>query len=540
VSGILSSISGYFSKSLILGSFLPVVVFIVLSAIFLVPLFPSDLPFLSSLASIDKEWKVVAVSFIAIVLSGLLYNLNIPILRTYEGYPWNDSWIGSKLRRRHEARFEAARYRIEAMRVVLRLIKASHDRLESINRNELQETFVREVLTKLKTLGPRPQGSTFKEFDWAMIWNTFPGRDPLREVKDQWMEIDSDLDGKFSAYRREIRHSYPGNPGLILPTRLGNVIRSFEYYSHTEYSIDSIEAWPRLVAVIPESYAVSVDDAKTTFDFMMNCSALSLLLAFSIVCVGLIFPASMVSTMAVLYWLSKVIAFVLVSYLFYRLSINRAGAWGSLVKGSFDLYRWELLNKLGYNQKPKSRQEERRLWAEISRQMIYGDRFDKNLLGYANEEPPAYPIVCSVPAKAGLEVSRGVKTHPGTPVVSVYLRVRNPSTNLAEADVTITDKLPDDFDYEWGSASLNKSEVPVTGTNPYTFKIGNLLKAGDALLTYKAVPRNSVLAFPFGFGGIEMADNPRTHRKEESNRNGRKRNRANKKQSRRRASTRER
>jgi hypothetical protein len=536
VSGILSSISGYFSKSLILGSFLPVVVFIVLSAIFLVPLLPSDLPFLSSLASIDKEWKVIAVSFIAIVLSGLLYNLNIPILRIYEGYPWKDSWIGRKLRRRHSARFEAAQYRIEAMRVVLRLIKASHDRLESSNGNELPETFVREVLTKLKTLGLQPQGSTFKEFDWAGIWNTFPGRDPLHDVKEQWLEIDSDLEDKFSAYRREIRHNYPGKPGLILPTRLGNVIRSFEYYSDSEYSIDSIEAWPRLVAVIPESYAVSVDDAKTTYDFMMNCSALSLLLACSIVFVGLIFPASMASTMAVLYWLSKVIAFVLISYLFYRLSINRAGAWGSLVKGSFDLYRWALLDKLGYNQKPKSRSEERRLWAEISRQMIYGDRFDKNLLGYAPEEPPAYPIVCGVPAAAGLEVSRGVKTHPGSPVVSVYLRVCNLSASLAAADVTITDRLPDDFDYQWGSASLNNSEVKVTGTNPYTFRIGNLLKTSEALLTYKAVPRKSVFAFPFCLDGVQIADNSRTHRKEESNRNGGKRNRVNK-QSRRRAST---
>src|SRR5260370_30870489 len=109
-----------------------------------------------------------------------------------------------------------------------------------------------------------------------------------------------------------------------------------------------------------------------------------------------------------------------------------------------------------------------------------------------------------------MDVCTGIKTHPGTPVVSVFLGVRNPSTNLAEADVTITDKLPDDFDYEWGSASLNKSEVPVTGTNPYTFKIGHLLKASDALLTYKAVPRNRVLAFPFGFGGFEMADNPTT------------------------------
>lgn len=508
MSGILSSISGYFSKSLILGSFLPVIMFIVLSAIFLVPLLPSDLPFLSSLASIDKQWTVVAVSFVAIVLSGLLYNLNIPILRTYEGYPWKDSWIGRKLRRQHTARFEAARYRIEAMRVVLRLMKASADRLESGEANEIEtrEAFVRDVLKRLKTLSPPRDSSAFKEFEWAGIWNTFAGTDRLRGAKDQWAEIDSDLEDKFSAYRRQIRHNYPDSPGLILPTRLGNVIRSFEYYSHQQYRIDSIQLWPRLVAVIPESYAVSVDDAKTTFDFMMNCSVLSLLLAFSIVLAGLVFPASLTSTWAVVYWLTTATVFISISHLFYRLSINRAGAWGSLIKGSFDLYRWELLKELGHKQKPESREEERRLWAEISRQMIYGDRFDKTLLAYADERPPSHPFVCSSPGKAKLEITRGTKNHPESPVISFYLQVRNTNPSQDETDVTITDKLPDDFDYEWGSAKINNNEIPVTGTNPYTFKIGNLQSGGDVLLTFKAVPRKSAMPVPFGLVKTKMDD----------------------------------
>jgi hypothetical protein len=491
MSGILSSISGYFSKSLILGSFLPVVVFIVLSAIFLVPILPSDLRFLASLASIDKQWQVVAVSFTAIVLSGLLYNLNIPILRMYEGYPWKDSWIGRKLTRRHLAKFDAALYRIESMRVVLRLMQNSREGLDSKDASEvkLQEAFIKEVLTKLKSLEPEGE-STYTEPGWAGIWSNFPGKDRLQNLKDQWLEIDADLSSKFSAYRRWNLNNYAGKSDLILPTRLGNVIRSFEYYSDREYNIDSIALWPRLVEVIPESYAVSIDDSKTTFDFMMNCSVLSLVLAIAITLAGLIFPASLVSTWPVLFWLIKIAVFVLLSYLFYRLSINRAGAWGSMVKSSFDLFRWDLLKKLGYKQEPKSRPEERKLWADISRQMIYGDRYDKKFRDYGDDPKPSYPIVCSKPENVSLDVARGIKRDPGSPVVSFYLQVRNPNAEQAAEEVTLTDKLPDGFDYQWDSARVNDNSVEVTGVNPYIFKIGLLPQASDAILTYKAIHRN--------------------------------------------------
>lgn len=483
MTSILSSISGYFSKSLILGTFLPVVIFLILSVLFLFPLLPSDMPLFNSLEGIDKQWKVVAVSFGAIVISGLIYNLNIPILRLYEGYPWKGSWIGMRLTRRHIARFDAAQNRIEAMRAVLYAMVTANENFPA------KEKYVREVIENLKALSTPLRGPTFASQPWLKIWQTWPKRERLGDIREQWERIKDDFLSAYSAYRIQIKRDYPDRRGLILPTRLGNVVRSFEYYSDREYGIDSIEIWPRLIAIIPKEYAVSVDDSKTTFDFMMNCSALSLLLAALLLLAGLIYPTHLASVPALLYWFIKIVAFVLLSYFFYRLSINRAGAWGAMVKGAFDLYRWDLLKKLGYKQEPEKREDERALWDEISRQMIYGDRFDKTLLGYAKAATPSFPTVHSQPAKAKLEITRGLKAASSGDVVTFYLRVENKDPNLAETNIIVTDKLADDFDYEWGSAKIGGTEVYVTGTNPYQFRIGNLLSKSNTVLQYNAIPR---------------------------------------------------
>jgi len=75
VTSILSSISGYFSKSLILGTFLPVVIFTVLGLLLLVPHLPPDIIISSPLEGWEKEWRVIGVSFVVIVVSGLIYGV---------------------------------------------------------------------------------------------------------------------------------------------------------------------------------------------------------------------------------------------------------------------------------------------------------------------------------------------------------------------------------------------------------------------------------------------------------------------------------
>jgi hypothetical protein len=483
VTSILSSISGYFSKSLILGTVLPVVIFMVLAMLFLVPLLPSDMTFLTRLEGIDKQWKVIAASFVAIVISGLVYNLNIPILRWYEGYPWRNSLIGTWLTRRHKKRFDAMQKRVNAIRATRRLMQQTDKNFSS------REQWIKDFFEDLKALRAPLSEQGIVEHPWEKIWHAAPPKDRLSSMQTQWQNLLKGLTSQHGEYLREISANYPERRSLILPTRLGNVIRSFEYYPSREYGIDSIALWPRMVAVIPKEYALVMDDAKTTFDFMMNCSALSFLLAASMLIVSLIYPARLASRTSFLYGLIEIAVFTASSYFFYRLSINRVGAWGSLVRGSFDLYRWDLLKKLGYEQKPDSRVEERKLWGDISRQIVYGDPYEKSMLSYARDPAVSYPSTRGTPGNAKLEITTGMKTNPGTDVVTFYLRVKNVDPNLAEANVIVTEKLSDEYDYEWNSAQVAGIAVPVSGKNPYHFKLGHLVRTREVVLQYNAIPR---------------------------------------------------
>jgi len=501
MTSILSTISGYFSKSLILGVFLPAMIFIMLGWLFLLPLLPSGWLLLKPLENLDKEWQVAATLFIAIVLSGLLFNLNIPILRLYEGYPWRDSLIGSWLTRRQMAKFDAAQHQLEAMRAVLR-------EMESADKDfDRRESFITEAIENWKGFGSPLRAPEFKNRRWLPLWQTAPSRPALSETQEQWRQIFEEVLNEYSTYRGYIKREFPDKRGLILPTRLGNIIRSFEYYPKREYGIDSIEIWPRLIAAIPTDFAVSIDDAKTAFDFMMNCSALSGALAAALMFAGLINPASLASSGALAFWAIKILAFWLLAYCFYRLSIPRADAWGSMVKSSFDLYRRKLLEQLGYKYSIEARKEERKLWEEVSRQMIFGDPLAKATpLDYTQAPPASLPSVQSSAASVKFEITRGVIQNPSDHVVKIFLRVKNLDPNLAAANVIVTDKLPDGFDYEWESARVDHAAeaIAVVGANPYQFHIGHLMSNQSVILTYRGVLRqesrrqNVVFSMPDG------------------------------------------
>ena len=43
---------------------------------------------------------VTALTVFTLIITILLYSLNIPVIRLYEGYPWMDSWVGQWCRKR--------------------------------------------------------------------------------------------------------------------------------------------------------------------------------------------------------------------------------------------------------------------------------------------------------------------------------------------------------------------------------------------------------------------------------------------------------
>jgi uncharacterized repeat protein (TIGR01451 family) len=487
MTSIFSSISGYFSKSLILGTFLPVVIFVIISWLFVVPMLPGDWPFLQPLEGLEKEWKLALITFVTIVLSGLLYNLNIPLLRLYEGYPWKDSWLGRRRTNHYIAQFNTLQTKLEGTRTLLRAMgKAQKEFAQN-------EQLLKVILKEWKSMNPSSHASGFKERPWLQVWQGVAAP-PASDTQQEWDALREQVHAEFSRCRERTKRGFPDRRLLILPTLLGNVIRSFEYYPTREYKMDAIELWPRLIAVINKDYAAAVDDVKTSFDFMMNSSALSTALSMLMLSVGLLSPKSIAGTQLLASWLGLITVFIFLAYCFYLLSIPRATAWGGLVKGAFDLYRGELLTRLGYQQVLETRDAERKVWGEISRQMIFGDPFEGSLLDYKDKPSPPSPdcVVSGTPPEAALEITRGIRLHESDDVIIIFIGVKNTSQNQAVQNLIVIDRLPAHLDYEWDSAHAENYLVTVTGVNPYRFDIDGILGPNQQLvLTYRAVHRKT-------------------------------------------------
>lgn len=446
---VVSAISGQFSKSLILGTFLPSLLFVVLGVFLVVPLFPSDLQMLQELAGATTQ-AVLAVSFVTVVLTGLLYNLNATVIRFYEGYTWRRSLIG-----------------------------------------RLFTSHYRKLLLAALSLRPRLQ-------DVQDGMPAPPDGGDASAKREARKKLNEELGEARTRVGRLVLNEFPDSPGSVLPTRLGNVIRSFEVYPRRQYRMSAITLWPRLVAKVEKEYGEQVDNAKTSFDFMINCSLLSFLMALLILFVGLWYPVVFAAPRLWVTWLFKVALFLALSYAFYLSSIGRAVEWGELVKGAFDLYRRALLAQLGYEGAPSSIEGERRLWDLISQQLIYGDARRGPYL------PPFKETTTSascVPETLRLRVTRGVEANSAGGVHTVTLRVYNPDGyGRAARSVVLTDALPEGFAYVWNSAlvlegaeasTVTRTPVHhncemVSGTNTMRFEVGRLAAGASFTVRYEA------------------------------------------------------
>lgn len=336
MTSILSLISGSFGRALLLGTLFPVTVSTLLGLLLVVPFFPADVALLAPLAKLDPAWKTVLVTLVIILLTGLLYNLNTSLVRLYEGYPWQHSWLGKRGIARHGRRREWAESRRTHLRKLIQDIKEAN-RVQAAGNDA----------------------------------DTASPPDPRIAKLEVWR----------SRVGQRVTNEYPG-PELVLPTRLGNVIRSFEEYPRAVYGISTVSVWPRLVGVLSKESLTLLDDTKAAFDFMINASFLSGALSASILVAGLLVPAR-------IHWPEWILQVVLTgaaAWLFYRGAVNAAAAWGGQVKSAFDLFRWDLLEKLGYAPAPTDAATERELWEQISTRMIYGNPpADRPLFPYTRQ-----------------------------------------------------------------------------------------------------------------------------------------------------------
>jgi hypothetical protein len=393
---------------------------VLLSQLFLLPMAPVEPRVLPIFRAIDTQWRLGLIVAVSAVLATLLYVLNGSILRLYQGYGWRSGLIGSWLTRRRQKELRA---------------------LEDL-------------------------------------------RDELRELMDDASTDEKRLNevaGRYLSVTQPILNDFP-TMSSVLPTRLGNTIRSFENYAQRQYRIAGITAWPRFVPKLTKEHAAMIDDAKSAVDRVINISILSYITLLATFFLGIVFPIPFASTVLFRNWLLRMTVFFGLGFGFYLAAITLAKTWGESVRAAFDLHRRAVLHDLGFEQAPETLEEERELWEAISQQLVYGEVVTVDKWRYKRREPAPQPLQ---PADAGLEMSRGVTMSWSMRVVTVWIRNTG---NEAVYSATLNEPLADGREYLWGSATLNGLLIAPSGSNPLVFAIARIGAGMYVVIQYATTP----------------------------------------------------
>ncbi|RSM73310.1 hypothetical protein DL991_31680 [Amycolatopsis sp. WAC 01375] len=134
---------------------------------------------------------------------------------------------------------------------------------------------------------------------------------------------------------------YPVDPADVLPTRLGNILRAAESYPADRYGADAVLTWPRLFPLLPDKLTASLASARAELEFQVMISAHA---AFFAVAAGgwLAVTGGPPWLFLTCYWSAAALAWAT-----YRGALAPARLYGDQVRVAFDLYRHELLDRLG-------------------------------------------------------------------------------------------------------------------------------------------------------------------------------------------------
>ncbi len=164
------------------------------------------------------------------------------------------------------------------------------------------------------------------------------------------------------AYQRSYL-AFPPPPAPVMPTRLGNALRAAEAYPGDEerWGLDAVFWWPRLYLVLPDSARTQVDDARAGLDQLVVLTMLSA--AFGVVALAL---SGAGLNLAV--GLSCAAGAFALSRGRYLAGVTAATVFGDLVRSCYDLYRGDLLARLGWKMPPTLKRE-RQLWGALGQQL---------------------------------------------------------------------------------------------------------------------------------------------------------------------------
>lgn len=161
-------------------------------------------------------------------------------------------------------------------------------------------------------------------------------------------------------------------PHRVMPTRLGNVLRSAEDLAGTEYGMPSVLGVRYLFPLLPIHVADRIDDARNALEQAVRMSATYALLSL----------AAIVAFFDDWPWVLLALGFFGLGVASYLGATRTADTYGRLLVTATDLFRYRLFDSLRYP-RPASSERERELFslmfAQLQRQrhkspIYYSDR----------------------------------------------------------------------------------------------------------------------------------------------------------------------
>jgi hypothetical protein len=85
----------------------------------------------------------------------------------------------------------------------------------------------------------------------------------LRDMDKKQTELEPNEEQDYLSYKHTCYHKFPLNEARLKPTRLGNVLAAAEEYPRQRYEMDAVLWWPRMVALMPDTFRTELDNALT-------------------------------------------------------------------------------------------------------------------------------------------------------------------------------------------------------------------------------------------------------------------------------------
>jgi hypothetical protein len=378
----MSSIQSYLEKlggNFLVAAFIPSLAFVTISIVSFGPIIPQRILQRTQYLLDPLGELGLVILLIAIIIGFTLTTLNTQVYKLFEGYVLfkNLSFFRNlELKRAHALRADRKK--------IIKKIKRLKRRKESWSLAGLPEQSGREKARldqRIKRLEAR--------------------RDVISVQYDQ---------------------RYPPYDDLILPTRMGNILRSAETYPLTRWGMDSVPLWPRLIyaaSIAPkgDAFLSKVDFSNDQCSFLLNTSLLSSIYAglalMAALYQGLLLYLRNGGAQELLYfipidlqphiYLQRTVLYIFISCLglglawyFYTASLWNVSQYGNLIRSTFDLFRFNLLESLHLplpeNNSDNNQFGEKFIWRKINELMNIGEENGSVYLAYSHSKHLPDPV----------------------------------------------------------------------------------------------------------------------------------------------------